>query len=379
MNILILSLYSPTKTNFAEGIGGGQEVIYQLGKRWIKKGHNVKILSAYRDKRIPREEELDGIEIKRVGHFYSAILSIWRAYRHEKDWADIVIENMLSYPLFIPIYVKKPRLAIIYHLMGPSYIIAAGMLKGTIGYLGEKMLPIIYKDEKIIVDSDLTRNDLIKLGLSGDRITVTPPGVNVNYYEPGIKKENPLISFIGNFEDGRKRVEDLVNAFSIINKAIPNAELILAGNGGKKEKKLLNLINGKRNIKYLGHIDENEKLEIYQQSWVFVNPSIMEGFGLTSIEANACGTPAIVYDLGGLDTIKHGVNGLVVEKGNINGLVDAIIKLLTNDVLREEMGINARKIAERFSWDRAAEEYLRVMGRERQKEVQMSNKLLSGG
>jgi glycosyltransferase involved in cell wall biosynthesis len=361
MNILILSLYSPTGTNFQEGIGGSQEVIYQLGKRWVEEGHNVKIISAYRDKNIPKKEILDGLEIERVASFYAAVPSIKRTYKKNEKWADIVLENYTSYPLYTPLYVKKPLIIIMHHLMGLKYVNTVGLTKGTIGYFSEKSIPLFYKNSKFIAVSEFAKNQLLSLKIPGANIKTIPNGINTSYFIPFEKESTPLVLFIGNFRDGRKKIDDLLEAFKKVSDEIPEAKLIIAGPGGDKVKMVKSLARSSKKIEYLGMVNSETKKGLYQKSWVFVNPSIAEGFSLSCLEANACGTPAIVYQLKGLETIQQEINGLVVEKNNVNKLANAVILLLTNHGLREEMSNNARKFAERFNWDIAAEMYLTTL------------------
>ena len=358
MNILVLTLYAPTKTAFGEGIGGAQEVIHQLGQRWLKKGHNVKIISAYRDKNIPRKENLDGIEIKRVGGFYNAVLSVGGAYKKEEGWTDIAIENYTSYPLYTPLYVKKPLVVLMHHLMGSSYIKAVGLNRGLIGYLGEMSIPFIYKHTKFISVSKLTKSQLIKLKIPDKNIETVPNGIDTNYFILGKKEKKPLVLFVGNFVDGRKRVEDLIKAFKIVSKEISDSMLIIAGRGGDNETVVRKEVENNKKINYFGLIDMETKKRLYQKAWVFVNPSIAEGFSLSCLEANACGTPLVVYNLGGLETIQHRINGVIIGQRDVDELANAIMELLIDHSFREEMSINARKFSERFSWDRAAERYL---------------------
>lgn len=322
-------------------------------------GHNVRIISAYRSKGIPRNEELDGIEIDRAGRFYTAILPIEKTYKNEENWADIVVENCTSYPLYAPLYVKKPLVVLMYHLMGSNYIKAVGLIQGLIGYLGEMSIPFFYRHTKFISISRLTTTQLIKLKIPYKNIKTIPNGIDTSYFVPREEEKYPLILFVGNFRDGRKKVGDLLEAFEIISNKITDAELIIVGKGGHKETVIKKAIKNISKIKFLGLIDEETKKKLYQKAWVFVNPSIAEGFSLSCLEANACGTPSVVYKLEGLETIQHGVNSIVVER-NVDELANAIMRLLTNHELRKKMSLNARKFAEKFSWDEAMKRYLEV-------------------
>lgn len=353
MNILILSLYSPTGSNFPEGIGGSQEVILQLGKRWANKGHCVKIISTYKDEKIPKKEVLDEIEIERVGNFYNSIFKIRNTYKKYENWADIVLENYTSYPLYAPLYVKKPLITIMHHLIEIKYIKTVGLINGIISYLSNRTIPFFYN--KFIAVSEFTKNQILTLEIPNVKIEVIPNGIDIDFYVPAEKESYPLIFFIGNFSDGRKRVEDLLDAFKKKALKIPDAKLVIAGNGGSKELEIQRAARNNNNIEYLGSIDTKTKKGYYQRAWIFVNPSIAEGFSLSCLEANACGTPAVVYNLKGLETVQHRLNGLIVEQRNVDELAKAITDLLINQELRKEMSIRARKFAEGFNWDTSAE------------------------
>jgi glycosyltransferase involved in cell wall biosynthesis len=96
-----------------------------------------------------------------------------------------------------------------------------------------------------------------------------------------------------------------------------------------------------------------------------VQPSILEGFGLVVIEANARGTPAIAYDVPGLRTsIRNGETGLLVENGNVSALADAITSMIKDTELRNRLTENALKYSKQFSWDNAARVFVEIIERE---------------
>jgi len=360
MNILRLSLYAPTSTNFSEGIGGAQEHMYQVSRIWAKKGHNVKIISTYKDCRIPRKEIIDGFEVERVGSFYSAIYHIRKAYKKYESWADIVIESYTSYPLLTPLYVTKPRMVVIHPgLLGKKYLEVVNPIKGIFGYIGEKILLKMYKNEKIILTSKKNENILRKHGISNIKIIYS--GVDTTFFTPGEKHSKPIILFVGNFANKNKRIEDLIEAFNVINEYIKNARLIIVGYGGKRSKIVIKACKKNNNIKYLGQI-RNKKLlkKLYQKAWIFVLPSTQEQFPLSLLEANACGTPAIVYKFNNIDIIQENVNCIIVNKIDIKELADKIIQLLEDYKLRKKLSISSRKFSENFSWEITGEKYLNI-------------------
>lgn len=364
MNILILSLRGPSNSNIK---GGAREFLRQIGKRLVKKGHSVRILCGiekdFDGKKLPTKEYIDGIEVFRIGNAYiGSILIIREYFKDHKNWADIVIENMLSYPIMIPLYVNKNRLVIVHHLMGKSYFQAVPILKALIGFLSERTIPFIYNKERFITVSNATKIDLENLGIPGNQIKVISNGVDTEKFRPITKNgDNNVILFIGKYGDGRKRVEDLVYAFNLIKKDVPNAELIIAGSGGHVEKKLRELSRNDNSIKIIGPISDEEKIKLYQNSLVFVNPSIKEGFSLTAIEANACGTPVIAYEIQGLDTIKHGETGIIVKNHNPKDLAEAIIYLIKRNDIRISIEKNAVIHAKNYSWERSVDMLLETI------------------
>jgi len=145
---------------------------------------------------------------------------------------------------------------------------------------------------------------------------------------------------------------------------MPDAKLIIAGDGEVKPE-LRGLIEGlglEDRVELRGRVSEVEKLRLLQESWVLVQTSRKEGFGLTVLEANACGTPAVGYDVPGLrDSIRHGETGILVPSGDVEALAEAVATLLTDDGFREKLSKNALEWSRQFSWDRSAEEFKELL------------------
>jgi len=96
---------------------------------------------------------------------------------------------------------------------------------------------------------------------------------------------------------------------------------------------------------------------ILQTAWVVVNTSLKEGWGITNIEANACGVPVVASNSPGLrDSVVDGKTGFLVEHNDIKALDNRVIQTLQDKTLRESLSQNATKWASQFTWDRAAKE-----------------------
>jgi glycosyltransferase involved in cell wall biosynthesis len=116
-------------------------------------------------------------------------------------------------------------------------------------------------------------------------------------------------------------------------------------------------------VKFTGRFQNDELAERYQAADILINPSLSESFGMTVIEAMACGKPVIVTRVGGMqETVQHGKNGLLVRPGDATDLAEAILYLLHDDALRAAMGRASRKrAAELYSWEAVVAKWLETV------------------
>jgi len=102
-------------------------------------------------------------------------------------------------------------------------------------------------------------------------------------------------------------------------------------------------------------VSEDEKLRLLRRAWAVVFPSPKEGWGITNVEAAACGTPALASDSPGLrESVQDGVTGYLVPHGDVPALADRMLALAADPSLVERLGRAARHFAEGLSWDSAA-------------------------
>jgi glycosyltransferase involved in cell wall biosynthesis len=115
-------------------------------------------------------------------------------------------------------------------------------------------------------------------------------------------------------------------------------------------------------VEFTGYVDKHEKVKRLQKAWVAVYPSLKEGWGLTNIEANACGTPVIASNAPGLkDSVVCGKTGLLFEYGNVQELSQCMIKILSDKDYRENLIQGGLSWAKSFSWDEAASETFELL------------------
>lgn len=370
MNILIFN-WRDIKHIWA---GGGEIYIFEQASRWVKAGHEVSLFCGEdREKKLPPYEVIQGIKIYRRGGRYS--LYFWAAWYYLSRFRgkfDVVIDVENGVPFFTPLFCRIPKVCYVYHIHGGQFFYEIPKPLSYIGYIIERYIfPLLYKQILIVAISQTTKQQLITIGLPPGNITIVYSGINGSRHKAiraAKKLLSPTILYLGRIKK-YKRVDLLVDLFSEIVNKIPKARLIVAG-WGTEASHLTDIIMKsplRRKISLVGPVSNKEKRLLLGKSWVFVNPSIGEGWSIAIIEANLHGTPGVSFDVAGLaESIQPGKTGLLAK--NADDLVTKICKVLTNRNLRDRLGSNASKWAHSFSWDRSAKDSLRILKKARGKD-----------
>jgi glycosyltransferase involved in cell wall biosynthesis len=364
LNILALNwedLYNPQA-------GGAEVHLQEILKRIAKKGHKVTLLCSGWDGCKPLDEA-DGIRIVRRGsrfNFNFVAPFALRALLKEERW-DVTIEDINKIPFYSPLFHHLPLLVVIPHLFSDSVFKEINFVLGTYIYLSEKPIPWLYKGSQFMVISDSTKEDLVKRGLPAEDIHVIHCGIDHTLYHPdtsGQKDLVPTVIYLGRLKK-YKSIDHLLHAFSLTLKSIPEARLVLVGEGDFKQNlvSLAHRLNIEDKVEFTGFVDQGEKVRRLQRAWVAVCPSLKEGWGLTNIEANACGTPVIASNVPGLrDSVVNGETGILYEYGNVKELSDCLVRVLSEESLRQKLRQGGLNWANRFNWDQAAEKTLELIG-----------------
>ncbi|MGQ9722817.1 MAG: glycosyltransferase family 4 protein [Candidatus Jordarchaeum sp.] len=345
--------------------GGAEVHIHQVLNRLVQWGHSATLFCGWYEG-CKRREEIDGIEIIRAGNQFTVYLAAFRYYllNLRKRPFDIVIDDINGVPFFTPLYVKKPRVAIIHHLVRDIFFKELSPLSAVIGYTTEQIIPLLYRETPFIAVSESTKQELIEFGILGKNIAVVYNGIDNNFYEPSrqVKSPYPHILYLGRLKK-YKSIEHLIIAMKYVTKELPNVKLSIAGEGDAEYKnELKKLAEGWTNIRFHGFVNEKEKLDLMKRAWVFVTTSEREGWGLTVIEANACKTPAIVTDVLGLrDVVKNNETGFTIPYGQPKILANALIKILTDKELREKLSQKALEWSKQFNWNKTSRKILQII------------------
>lgn len=347
--------------------GGGEIYISEHALRWVKMGHDVTVFCGQDlGKILPSFEVIDGIKIYRKGGRYSLyIWAIWYYFRRFKGKMDVVIDVENGIPFFTPLFCRIPKICYVYHIHGKQFFYEIPSPLSYIGYIIERFIfPLLYKSLPIIAISETTKKQLVEIGFKKDFITVVYSGMNESQFrvKNEIKKySSPTLLYLGRIKK-YKRVDLLVNIFPNIVEKVPQARLIIAG-WGTEASNIANLVMKspwRRKIDLVGPVSDEEKRVLLSRSWIFVNPSIGEGWSIAVIEANSHGTPATSFNVSGLsESIRDNETGLLVK--DKEDLINKICMVLEKKDLRERLSKNASLWASNFNWDRSAKESLAVL------------------
>ena len=339
--------------------GGAEVHLHEIFKRLVQRGHAVTVLcSHYPGAR--KTETIDGIEIVRTGGrnwFNYVVPTQYRKLCRTRTF-DVVLDDINKIPFFTPLFVKGPLIAIVHHLFGRSIYQETNFVAASYVYLAEKLVPIIYGKTPVAAVSPSTRDDLIGRGFQREQIELIYNGVDTTAYflNPKLRSADPVIGYLGRIRR-YKSVGHVLAALKAILPQIPDVRLLLVGDGEflpeiRRQAVVLGITD---KIEFTGFVGEAEKVKLLSRMWMCINPSPKEGWGISVIEANACGTPVIAADSPGLrDSVKDGETGLLYPYGDIGKLSQTIVDLVNDEGRRAEMSVAARTWAEKFSWDNSA-------------------------
>lgn len=327
-------------------------------QRWVEAGNNVTIFCGNDNKNLSNET-IDGVEIIRRGGTFSvyAYAAIYYLLKFRKN-VDLIIDCENGIPFFTPLFARVPVILLIHHvhqeifrefLKFPARQIAA--------FLEGKLMPFVYKNKQIVTVSSSSMQEILRMGISTqNRIEIIPNGVNSADYAETQKTLYPSFMYLGRLKN-YKNIDVALKAFANVQAQYSNAVFSIVGSGETypKLKKLVEKLNLEENVRFLGKVTEAQKTKLLQENWLMLQPSQMEGWGITVIEANACGTPVIASRVNGLkDSVIDGKTGLLVQPKNVDQFSEAMVELVKNNDFRSTLSENAYAWSQNFSWNKSA-------------------------
>tara|TARA_B100001250_G_scaffold406011_1_gene424388 strand:+ start:581 stop:1666 length:1086 start_codon:yes stop_codon:yes gene_type:complete len=242
--------------------------------------------------------------------------------------------------------------------------------------LNKRILNVLNSTDKVISNSNYTKNLAIELGVKSEKIIVIHPGTEpIKKIDSNFSKEadeiiglkNPILITVSRLEK-RKNHEKVIMALRNLKQFYPNILYICIGEGEEEEilKKLVRELSLEKQVIFLKNISQDLKNSLLSKSSLFVMPSIIhknsvEGFGIVYIEAAQLGIASIGgKDGGASDAIKDNVTGLICDGNNLDEIFSKIDLILKNNYYKE-FGFKAKEYAKEFTWDKIIKQYLKII------------------
>ncbi len=334
--------------------GGAETYLFEVGRRWVEMGHHVEWISAG-FKGAEANEVLDGISISRVGNRATIYGLLPLTYlRRFRDRFDIIVDSENGIPFFSPLFSLKPKICLMHHVHTSVFRAHLPAAIAELFVWAESwLMPLVYRNVSFIAVSEDTKKEMIRQRFSDRPIHVVYNGVD-DRLQPGKRSETPVIAYVGRLKE-YKRVHLLIEAMVEIRLSVPGTVLKIAGRGDEeaKLKDLVTRLGLGECVQFAGFVNEPKKKSLLQEAWVFASPSSMEGWGISVIEAGACGTPSVAYDVPGLrEAIVDDTSGLLVPADS--SLATAITRVLLDEALRDRLACGGIAVAQRYSWEKTA-------------------------
>ena len=338
--------------------GGAEIHLHQTFSR-LARNHDITLLVSGFDG-APHREVVDGMDVRRVGGRYTFNVAATRYYltKLKGEKFDVFVEDLNKVPLYSPLFAREPVAMIVHHLFGRTAFEEASFPLAAATYVMEKPIARIYRQTPTVAVSPSTAADLRQRGLEG-QIEVIPNGVDLGFFSPDrltAKSPNPLILYLGRLER-YKRVDLIVQAFARARAKFPDARLVIGGRGDARPEleRLVRELGVHESVEFAGFVSDEQKRELFRRAWVHMLTSSKEGWGITNIEAAACGTLTIASDAPGLrDSVEDGVTGYLVKHGDVAGLAARLEDVIGHPELRERLSLQAIQFAQSFAWDASA-------------------------
>jgi glycosyltransferase involved in cell wall biosynthesis len=341
--------------------GGAETHLHEIFGRLVAGGHQVTLLASGWPG-APEREEVDGIRVVRTGGRYTFGVQAPRAGQRllAEQRFDLVVEALNKVPTFAPGWARVPVVLLVHHLFGTSAFQEAGVAVASATWLLERPLARVYRGVPVQVISRSTADDLAARGLRRADIEVIHPGVDLAFFSPDThlrRSSDPGFVYIGRLKR-YKRVDLILHALAVLRDRGVAARVTIAGRGEwePRLRQLAASLGLADRADFLGFVSEDRKRDLFRTAWanVFVSPK--EGWGITNIEAAACGTATVASDSPGLrESVLHAETGLLVPHGDVPALAEALQRLVHDRPLVDRLGSAAERFAQQFSWDDAAD------------------------
>ena len=351
---------------FPPELGGMQSLMWGLTKE-MSKNFMIKVFADYQENHKEFDKK-ENFSIERVGgiKFLRKIrkAQLINEYLKENKVQGIIADHWKSLEL---INTDKKKYCLIHgkeinHPKGSS--------------LYNRVVKVLNNVEKVIANSEYTKNLAIDNGVTKEKIVVINPGVNpvnelnkksLEKVESLLKVKSPRLITVSRF-DKRKNHEKIIMALRNLKQKYPDIVYICIGYGDEEDnlKKLVKELDLNLQVMFFKDISDDLKNALIAKSNIFVMPSIIhkksvEGFGIVYLEAAQYGIPSLGgKDGGASDAIDHDKTGLICDGNNLEDIYSSLVSMIENKKYIE-FGKNAKEYVSKFEWKKTLEKYKKII------------------
>jgi glycosyltransferase involved in cell wall biosynthesis len=331
--------------------GGAERVSVAYLAALVKRGHEVCWFANHFEGGT-REEIVDGITCIRSGGKGGSVLKAIQWYRRQNRF-DLVIDQHHGIPWFAPWWCNTHCVAYIHEVLGPIWNAFYSWPLNVLGRWQEYWTHRFYRNIPFWVPSEATRRRLMARGVRS--VTVFPNGcdtVPLTELEPK-PLQAPLQLISVSRLASNKRVDHAIRTVKCLLDRGIAARLQVVGTGevAAALRQTARQLNVDGQIAFSGLLPEKDKNDALRRAHLLVHTSIREGWGLNVLEANAMGTPAIVYPVDGLmDSTVDGQTGIIAPAETPESLADALQTLLRTPGQYDAFRRNAWNRSKQFQW-----------------------------
>jgi len=332
--------------------GGAERVSLGYLSALAKRGHEV-FWFANDFEGCPKVSEMEGVQIVRGGGMGSSILAARRWYQSQPAF-DLVIDQHHGIPWFAPWWAKTNCVAFIHEVLGPIWSSFYRWPLDKIGQTQERWTHWLYRNIPFWTSCRETELALRAHGIQ--QIKRIPYGVHTRALPelPDKHTETPIQLITVSRLAPNKRIDHAIRGLQCLRSDNIPAKLTIVGTGEERSR-LENLVHEQsltEHVHFTGNVSEKEKDEWLAKSHLLLHTSVREGWGLNVIEANAMGTPSVVYPVPGLtESTQHGLTGRVSKAETPKALADEIKWLMSQPHIYQTYRKEAWTRSKAFHWD----------------------------
>jgi glycosyltransferase involved in cell wall biosynthesis len=347
--------------------GGAERVTQAYLRALVERGHEAYWFT-FDFAGAAREETIDGVRIVRGGGIGTSIAKAIRWYRCQPRF-DLVIDQPHGISWYAPWWCRTNCIAYLHEVLGPIWDTFYPWPISAVGRHQDRWTHWFYRNVPFWTACESTRADLHRHGVRN--VTIIRYGVYTEALAALPPKElmPPLRLAVVTRLAPNKRVAHCLRTLAVLRQRKVVAHLTIVGGGEteaalRQETARLQLTDV---VRFAGLLPEADKDAILRDAHLLLHTSVREGWGLNVIEANAMGTPAVVYPVAGLrESTLHDQTGLVAERETPESLADRIVELLGDDARYQRYRHGAWLRAQTMHWQQilpAAADWLEARAR----------------